>query len=124
MKVAIKELRSVTRNAIRAQGFCEEDSEVILEIILYAQLRGNNQNVIKLLGVGMPANPNAGEISLVKETKLSALLDGGWNQGMVVVSRATELAINKATTHGFGIVGSQRTSSPTGAIGYYAPQTG
>lgn len=120
MRVKIGELRSVTRSAIRAQGFDEDDTAIILEIILYAQLRGNNQNVIKLLGAGMPANPDAGAISVAKETTLSALLDGGWNQGMVVVSRATELAIEKAKAHGFGMVGTQRTNSPTGAIGYYA----
>ncbi|MCY3779843.1 MAG: Ldh family oxidoreductase [Chloroflexi bacterium] len=120
MRIAIEELRSVTRSAIRAQRFNEADAEIILEIIMYAQLRGNNQNVIKLLGAGMPANPDAGAVSLLKETKLSALVDGAWNQGMVVVSKATELAIAKAKAHGFGIVGTQRTNSPTGAIGYYA----
>lgn len=120
MIVSIDELREVTRRAIAAQGFDQADAEVMLEIIMYAQLRGNNQNVIKLLGAGMPANPVAGEIAIVKETKLSALIDGSWNQGMVVVSRATQLAIDKAKAHGFGIVGTQRTNSPTGAIGYYA----
>ncbi len=120
MRVAIEELRSVTRSAIRAQGFAADDTETILDIIMYAQLRGNNQNVIKLLGAGMPANPEAGDISIVKETKLSALIDGAWNQGMVVLSCSTELAIDKAQAHGFGIVGARRTNSPTGAIGYYA----
>ena len=120
MIVSIDELRAVTRRAIAAQGFDRADTEVMLKIIMYAQLRGNNQNVIKLLGAGMPANPAAGEIAIVKETKLSALLDGAWNQGMVVLSRATRLAIDKAQAHGFGIVGTQRTNSPTGAIGYYA----
>ncbi len=120
MKVGIEELREVTRRAIVAQGFNAADSEIILEIIMYAQLRGNNQNVIKLLGPGMPANPSAGEMAFAKETKLSALVDGAWNQGMVVMSRATEIAISKAKAHGFGIVGTRRTNSPTGAIGYYA----
>ena len=120
MQVAIDELRETTRRAIAAQGYSADDTDIILEIILYAQLRGNNQNIIKLLGAGMPANPDAGEITVIKETTLSALLDGDWNQGMVVLSRATELAIEKARAHGFGIVGSRRTNSPTGAIGYYA----
>lgn len=120
MKVSVEALRTATRRAIAAQGYSAADTEIILEIILYAQLRGNNQNVIKLLGAGMPADPNAGEIAVIKDTKLSALIDGGWNQGMVVVSRATELAIEKAAAHGFGIVGTRRTNSPTGAIGYFA----
>ena len=120
MKVRIEELRDVARRAIQNQGFGESDAEVMLEIIMYAQLRGNNQNVIKLLGAGMPAHPDAGEISIVKETKLSALIDGDWNQGMVVMSRANDIAIDKAKRHGFGIVGTRRSNSPTGAIGYYA----
>ena len=122
MKVPVEALRSATRRAIAAGGYNQADTEIILDVILYAQLRGNNQNVIKLLGAGMPANPRAGEIKVVKDTKLSALLDGDWNQGMVVVSRATELAIDKAEAHGFGIVGTRRSNSPTGAIGYFARQ--
>ncbi|MCY3581551.1 MAG: Ldh family oxidoreductase [Chloroflexi bacterium] len=122
MKIALDQLRAVTRSAIAAQGYAAADTETILEIVLYAQLRGNNQNVIKLLGAGMPANPAAGEITIIKETKLSALLDGAWNQGMVVLSRATEIAQKKAQAHGFGIVGSRRSNSPTGAIGFYARQ--
>lgn len=120
MRVSVDNLKAVTRRAILAQGYSIDDSEIILNIIMYAQLRGNNQNVVKLTGAGMPANPNAGEIRIVKDTKLSALLDGGWNQGMVVMSRATELAIDKAKMHGFGIVGTRNTNSSTGAIGYYA----
>lgn len=120
MKVPISALKEATRRAIAAQGFSEADTEIILDVILYAQLRGNNQNVIKLLGAGMPADPKAGEITLIKETKLSALIDGSWNQGMVVVSRATALASEKANAHGFGIVGTRRSNSPTGAIGYFA----
>ncbi|MDE2818874.1 MAG: Ldh family oxidoreductase [Chloroflexota bacterium] len=120
MKVEIETLRDAARRAITKQGFDEADTEIILEIIMYAQLRGNNQNVIKLLGPGMPANPEAGQIDIAKETRLSALLDGGWNQGMVVMCRSCEIAIEKAEEHGFGIVGTRRTNSPTGAIGYYA----
>ena len=120
MRVRIEELRNVTRRVIQNQGFGAADAEVMLEIILYAQLRGNNQNVIKLLGPGMPAHPDAGDIKIIKETKLSALIDGDWNQGMVVMSRANDLAIGKAKEHGFGIVGTRRSNSPTGAIGYFA----
>ncbi len=122
MKVAIDQLRVVARSAIAAQGYSAGDTEIILEIILYAQLRGNNQNIIKLLGAGMPADPAAGEIAIIKETKLSALLDGAWNQGMVIMSRLTEIAMAKAQAHGFGIVGSRRSNSPTGAIGFFARQ--
>jgi len=122
MKVSIDVLRDITKRAILAQGYSESDTEIIADIILYAQLRGNNQNVIKLTGAGMPANPDAGEIKIVKDKKLAALIDGAWNQGMVVMSQACELTITKANEHGFGIVGTHNTNSSTGAIGYYARQ--
>ena len=120
MKVAIDALRDVTRRAIQKQGYDAADSEIMLDIIMYAQLRGNNQNVVKLLGPGLPANPDAGEIGLAKETKLSALVDGGGRQGMVAMSHACALTIAKAREHGFGIVGVCNANSATGAIGYYA----
>ena len=122
MKVPIDSLRHTAKRAILNQGYSPEDSEIILKIMMYAQLRGNNQNVIKLTGDGMPANPAAEKISIVKDTKLSAVIDGGWNQGMVVVAQATQTAVSKAKAHGFGIVGTRRTNSSTGAIGYYARQ--
>jgi len=120
MKVKIDSLKVAARQAILNQGYNPDDAEIILEIIMYAQLRGNNQNVIKLIGAGLPANPNAGDIRVVKDTKLSAVIDGAWNQGMVVVTQATRMAIEKAKAHGFGIVGTHKTNSATGAIGYYA----
>lgn len=120
MNVSIDDLKNTTRQAILNQGYSAADTEIILEIIMYAQLRGNNQNVVKLVGAGMPANPDAGAITIVKDTKLSALIDGTWNQGMVVVTQAMSLAIEKAKSHGFGIVGTHKTNSSTGAIGYYA----
>lgn len=120
MKVLIDNLKAVTRQAILNQGYTPEDTDIIFEIIMYAQLRGNNQNVIKLVGAGLPADSKAGEIKIIKETKLSALIDGAWNQGMVVVTHATRTAITKAKEHGFGIVGTRKSNSATGAIGYFA----
>lgn len=120
MKISIDTLQTVARQAILNQGYSQNDTDTILKIIMYAQLRGNNQNVIKLVGAGLPANPNAGELSVIKDTKLSALIDGAWNQGMVVVTEATRIAIKKAKEHGFGIVGTRQSNSATGAIGYYA----
>ena len=120
MIVSIDSLRDVTRQVILKSGYSAPDAEIILDVIMYAQLRGNNQNIIKLVGAGMPANPDAGSIQRVKDTKLSAILDGGGNQGMVVMTDATRLAIDKAGEHGFGIVGTRNTKTSTGAIGYYA----
>lgn len=120
MKIALSELREVTHTAIRHYGYTEDESATVLEVLLYAQLRGNNQGIVKLVGQGMPRHAEAGEIVVEHETPLSTRLNGHQVQGMVVVSRATDLAIQKAKSSGFGMVGTYNTASSTGAIGYYA----
>lgn len=120
MTISVTELRSLCQKILTKLGYPETEATLVLDVLLYAQLRGNNQGVVKLIGASLNRSPEAGEIKIIKDTKLSALIDGGHNIGMVVMNQATELAIAKAKTHGFGIVGTQNTASSTGAIGFYA----
>jgi len=120
MKVKIADLRKLVNSALNKYQYNEGEIAVISEVLMYAQLRGNNQGVVKLIGKGLPKSSEAGEIKVVKDTKLSALLDGSHNQGMVVLKQAMDLALAKAKEHGFGMVGTNNTSTSTGAIGYFA----
>jgi LDH2 family malate/lactate/ureidoglycolate dehydrogenase len=120
MKVSLDHLKSTTLKALERQGYNAEEAAVILDVLMYAQLRGNNQGVVKLIGAGMPKHAQAGTITIVHETKLSARLDGAQNQGMIVLNRAVDMAIEKAAAHDFGMVGTRNTNTSTGAIGYYA----
>ena len=120
MKVKISKLNQLVKKALRHYGYSESETKLIFEILMYAQLRGNNQGIVKPIGKGIPKNSKAGKIKVVKQTKLSARIDGKQNMGMVVVSKAVDLALQKAKQHGFGIVGTFNTASSTGAIGYYA----
>ncbi len=122
MKVQIDELKQVTLRVLSRSGYPTEEAQTILDVLMYAQLRGNNQGIVKLIGAGMPRDKSAKPVSAIKETKLSALLDGGRNSGMVVLTHATSLALQKAREHGIAIVGTNNTNSSTGAIGYYANQ--
>jgi LDH2 family malate/lactate/ureidoglycolate dehydrogenase len=120
MNVSLDTLRQTALAVLTRFGYPADEAQTILDVLLYAQLRGNNQGVVKLIGAGLPRDPRAASIRTVRETKLSALLDGGWNVGMVVMQAATQLAIEKCRQHGMSLVGTQRTASSTGAIGYYA----
>jgi L-2-hydroxycarboxylate dehydrogenase (NAD+) len=120
MQISVAELKQITLAVLARSGYPPDEAQTILDVIMYAQLRGNNQGVVKLIGAGLPRSKDAVPIKTVKETKLSALLDGGHNTGMVMMKVAMELALNKAREHGFSIVGSYNTNSSTGAIGYYA----
>lgn len=118
--ISIDTLTEVTLIVLEKQGYPTDEAQTILEVLLYAQLRGNNQGIVKLIGAGMPRDPNCTPMRIVHETKLSALIDGGRHAGMVAMRHALDVAIGKARDHGFAIVGTHNTNTSTGAIGYYA----
>lgn len=120
MKIKLNELKSLGEKALTKYGYNEDELKIILDVLLYSQLRGGNQGLVKLIGRGLPKSPDAGEIKIERETKLSAILNGNKNNGMVVLSKALNMALDKAKEHGFGIVGTNNTNTSTGAIGYFA----
>jgi L-2-hydroxycarboxylate dehydrogenase (NAD+) len=83
MKIKIDELKVLVTKALAKYGYTNDESAIISDVLMYAQLRGNNQGIVKLIGKGIPKVPTVSDIKTVKETKLSSLLDGGHNQGMV-----------------------------------------
>ncbi|MBN2100803.1 Ldh family oxidoreductase [Candidatus Dojkabacteria bacterium] len=119
MKISLKELSDLTEKAIKSYGYNDEETEVIKNILFYAQLRGNNQGIVKLIGNGIPKREGITEMKIVKETPVSALVDGGKNHAMLVMERDTELAIEKAKESGIGMAGNFNATESTGAIGYY-----
>jgi len=120
MKISVDELKQLTADALKNQGYSEDEISVMSEILLYAQLRGNNQGVVKLIGKGMPKDPDVKGIEIEKETPLSVRLNGNQNQAMLVVSRALDFILDKAKKNGFGLAGTNNTSTSSGAIGFFA----
>jgi LDH2 family malate/lactate/ureidoglycolate dehydrogenase len=122
MKITISELKDLTTKAVAGYGYNEEETRAISEILLYAQLRGNNQGVVKLIGKGIPRDPAAGEMLIEKETPISARINGNRNHAMVVVRKAMEIVAGKAEQSGFAIAGTFNTNTSSGAIGYVASE--
>jgi L-2-hydroxycarboxylate dehydrogenase (NAD+) len=122
MKISISELEDLTARAVRSYGYSEEEVKVISDVLLYAQLRGNNQGVVKLIGKGIPRDPGVGEIAVEKETPISARINGNRNHAMVVVRKAMDIVVEKAKKSGFGIAGTFNTNTSSGAIGYFASE--
>lgn len=119
MKIKLAELESITHQAILKYGYTEEEASIIQKILLYAQLRGNNQGVVKLIGKGIPRRAEGQPPKVVKETPVSALVDGNSTHAMVVMDYLVDLAVDKAKKSGIGIAGNFNTSESTGALGYY-----
>jgi LDH2 family malate/lactate/ureidoglycolate dehydrogenase len=118
MKVKVADLRGKVLAGVAKLGYKDEEARIISEVLLYAQLRGNNQGITKIATGGVPKAADIEEYKVVKQNKCGALVSGG--HAMVATNNAVTLATNLAAEHGVGIVGSNHTFTSSGAIGYFA----
>lgn len=121
MKIAIEELRSKINETLKS-NFDSEDAERITEYLIWAEMSGiKTQGLIKMTGTEplQDIKPQH-EITIERETKLSQLINAGAYPAPLVSQRATDVVIQKAKEHGFGIVSVHNTFSSNGAQAYYA----
>lgn len=80
MIVKINDLKELALLALKKYGYTEDESQTILDILMYAQLRGNNQGLVKLIGKGIPKSPDAGKISLqrIQNFRLLSMAPKTW----------------------------------------------
>jgi len=122
MKIKIDELKHLMKSALTSKYYSPEEADLMVEVFLHAELTGKNtQGILKLLGTEpaqdiKPKYPS----KVIKETNLSALIDGGGAAGPLVGQIATDKAIEIAKKNNFAIVGTNNTFSSVGAIGFYA----
>jgi len=116
MKIATQELKDKVLEGVKKLGYVGDDAKIIAEVLLYAQLRGNNQGITKIATGGIPKASAVEEFRIVSENKCGALISGG--HSMVSTAKATDMAVDLAAKHGKGIVGLKHTSTSSGAIRY------
>ncbi len=122
MNVKASDLRKTVEKVLSSKYYSTSQAKDIAEVLLYAEMTGKNtQGILKLMGTEpiQDIRPQY-EPKIVKDTKVSVLIDGGGNPGILVSKMATQMAIKKCKKNGFAIVGTNNTLSSTGSIGYYA----
>jgi|LauGreSBDMM110SN_4_FD.fasta_scaffold46721_2 LDH2 family malate/lactate/ureidoglycolate dehydrogenase len=121
--VSIDQLKLKIVSALVSLNFDKKDAEIICDVILYAELRKNNQGIIKITSGELKPNLTTlfkqSNFVTIFESKLSAKIDGAQRCGMVVVDHGIKIALKKAKEHGMAIVGVNNYSSSTGALGYW-----
>ena len=120
MKLRVTDLEDKVAAGIAKLGYEEDDARIIKEVLLYAEMRGNNQGITKIATGGVPRAEDVPEYEVVNQNKCGALISGG--QSMVATQRAAELAVSLAEQHGVGVVGTNHATSSSGAIGYFSRQ--
>jgi LDH2 family malate/lactate/ureidoglycolate dehydrogenase len=110
-------------NVLRAAGASSEDSDVVAEGMLWADLRGRHTqgltrlpNFIDRLSKGLIRSPAA--MVWQEVGPAAALLDAGHSLGHVAGRRAILRAVELARVQGVGLV-AVRHSNHFGAAGYY-----
>lgn len=123
-RVTTDSLRSYGIEAFTQAGLPEEGAAIITEVQLESALRGQPThnmgdvpNYCRRIKAGQ-MNPRP-QVRAIKETSVSARLDGDNGPGQWVSVLATREAIERAKEHGVGIVGVQH-SNHFGAAGHYA----
>ena len=121
--VTIESLRAYGREALTRAGLSSEGAAVVTEVQLEASLRG--QPTHDMVSIPRYAsriasgkiNPRP-QIRVEHESATIARIDGDNGPGQWVSTVAMDLAIQKASRHGVGIV-SVRRSNHFGAAGHY-----
>lgn len=111
MKIKTDDLKGLVNKSLSKQGYNDQEAKVIAGVLLYAQFRGNNQGVVKLIGKGIPKREGAITPSIAKETPVSALINGNKTHAILVMDQITNKAIEIAEKSGIGIVGNFSTNN-------------
>jgi uncharacterized oxidoreductase len=108
--VSAGRLKSICKAVFKAAGCSEYEAERVSELLVLANLRGHDSHGA---GVYIPVyvsrintgriKPGA-EIEIVKESPVTALINGNLGTGQVNATKSMEIAIEKAKAYGIGVV--------------------
>lgn len=110
--LSVDEARSLGERAMRGLGYDGEDARILTDHVIDAALCGYEYSgLAKLLNVPEHRrfkNPRR-PIELLRETEVSALYDGGNNNGMIALHHVARATIDKTKAHGIAVVGVTNT---------------
>lgn len=120
MKIKVSTLKNLSKKALLKYGYSNEESKIILDMLMYAQLRGNDQGIVKLIGKGIPKNEKAQTPTIEKETATTAIINANLTMEAIAMEKAVEMVVEKAKKLGIAIVGTHNGAGSSGAIGYWS----
>jgi len=106
------EARAIGETAVQRIGYTAEDARIVVDQLIDNMLCGYKfAGLPRILAMAGDEKINDARtpIKVVKETTVSALMDGGNNIGYVTCYHAAQMAIEKAQAHGVSCVGVYNT---------------
>jgi ureidoglycolate dehydrogenase (NAD+) len=123
-RYAAAALRAFCAQALERAGARRGDAEVVADGLIAADLRGVHSHGALRVGIYVDRlragsiNPNA-ELAVVSDTGALVVADAQAGPGIVMATRAMDLAIARAQRHGIGAV-SVRNSNHCGMLAFFA----
>lgn len=119
--VTISELVSISKKLLLNAGLSSAESEIVLNHLLDGELSGHTSHGFLRIPkiINDLKEHQSFDISVEKETDISALVNGGYKTGLLIGVKAVELAIAKASRQGIGIIGGYNNTGTIGSLGYY-----
>lgn len=121
--IAERVLRAFMERAFEGEGFLPQDAQTIADVLMQADLFSIESHGAQRM-MYYHRNIASGSVDvhaapeILRQTPVSALIDGHFAMGQLCGVRAMEIAIEKAKQTGVGIV-AVRNSSHYGIAGYY-----
>ncbi|HEY3100414.1 MAG TPA: Ldh family oxidoreductase [Methylomirabilota bacterium] len=108
VRLSAAEAHALGERAMRGIGYDRDEARILADHVIDAALCGYEYSGLpKLLNVADDPRHKAGRrpMRVVKETSVSVLFDGGNQSGMLGMYYATRTAIERASAHGFALLG-------------------
>jgi LDH2 family malate/lactate/ureidoglycolate dehydrogenase len=106
--LSVADARALSERAMRGIGYEPEEARILADHVIDAALCGYEYSGLpKLLNVADDLRHKAGRrpMRVLEETSVSVLFDGGNQSGMLGMYYATRAVIERASAHGFALVG-------------------
>ncbi|MDD9906433.1 MAG: Ldh family oxidoreductase [Rhodospirillaceae bacterium] len=105
--LTVEEAQDISERAMRGVGYDAEEARILADHVMDCALCGYEYSglpkLLNIVDAGFFQEPRQ-PYRIVKETAVSALIDGGNNVGMLAIHHATQEAIARATRYGFAII--------------------
>jgi LDH2 family malate/lactate/ureidoglycolate dehydrogenase len=107
IRLSLAEARALGERALGGIGYDAEDARIVADHVIDAALCGYEYSgLAKILNI--PEHPRfklpRRKMTVLRETEVSTVYDGGNNVGMLAIYRAAEAAIAKAGSRGLALV--------------------
>ena len=124
VKIRVDSMKAFCNEVFKKFGFTEEESSIITDVLMLSDIYGIESHGVQRLvryhkGIESGMIKVHAKPEIVKETPVSAVIDGHEGMGQLIGHFSMNLAIKKAKETGIGIV-TVRESNHYGIAGYYA----